>query len=50
MFLAPDKPVEPVGGDKELPVKPSTDLKMLLVVKCMLNTQFIHELLNKAHP
>lgn len=23
MFLAPDKPVEPVGSDKELLVKPS---------------------------
>lgn len=34
-----DKPVEPVGSDKELLVGPSTDLKMLFVVKCILNTQ-----------
>lgn len=39
MFLAPDKPVDPVGSDKELLVEPSTDLKTLSVVKCILNTQ-----------
>lgn len=37
MFLAPDEPVDPVGSDKELLVE--VDLKMLSVVKCILNTQ-----------